>query len=53
MATAEGRIAQFVRSEFKRRPSEDWHAQMSYLMGDFFREVPSAGTAADGELRTG
>lgn len=52
MATAEGRIAQFVRSEFKRRPSEDWQTQMSYLMEDFFREVPSAGNSG-GALRTG
>lgn len=41
---AEGRIAQFVRSEFKRSPSEGWEQQYSFLMGDFFREVPSAGT---------
>lgn len=41
---AEGRIAQFVRSEFKRSPSEGWEQQYSFLMGDFFREVPSAGS---------
>lgn len=42
MSTAEGRIAQFVRSDFSRRPGEGWPAQLSYLMDGFFREVPSA-----------
>ncbi|HLT64079.1 MAG TPA: nucleoid occlusion factor SlmA [Pseudohongiella sp.] len=31
LATAEGRLAQFVRSEFKRRPTENWDEQWSYL----------------------
>jgi TetR/AcrR family transcriptional regulator len=39
---AEGRIAQFVRSEFKRSPSEGWNQQYQFLMEGFFREVPSA-----------
>ncbi|EAQ97654.1 nucleoid occlusion factor SlmA [Congregibacter litoralis] len=43
---AEGRISQFVRSEFKRSPSEGWEQQYGFLMGDFFREVPSAGSVA-------
>ena len=31
LATAEGRLAQFVRSEFKRLPTENWEEQWSYL----------------------
>ncbi|CAN0604222.1 unnamed protein product [Ectocarpus sp. 12 AP-2014] len=41
-ACAEGRIAQFVRSEFKRSPSEGWDQQYRFMMDGFFREVPSA-----------
>lgn len=44
LSCAEGRIAQFVRSEFKRVPSTDWEQQYQYLMLGFFREVPSSGT---------
>lgn len=38
MATAEGRIAQFVRSEFKRLPTENWPVQWPVLMHGFARE---------------
>ncbi len=38
MATAEGRIAQFVRSEFKRSPTENWPAQWPVLIHGFARE---------------
>lgn len=38
MATAEGRIAQFVRSEFKRSPTENWPAQWPILIHGFTRE---------------
>jgi TetR/AcrR family transcriptional regulator len=31
LATAEGRLMQFVRSEFKRLPTEHWEEQWSYL----------------------
>ena len=31
MASAEGRLMQFVRSEFKRRPTEHWDEQWHYL----------------------
>ncbi|MDO8907371.1 MAG: nucleoid occlusion factor SlmA [Pseudohongiella sp.] len=31
LATAEGRLMQFVRSEFKRLPTENWEEQWSYL----------------------
>lgn len=48
LSCAEGRIAQFVRSEFKRKPSEDWDQQYAFLSSGFFREVPSAGTASPG-----
>ncbi|WP_299981294.1 nucleoid occlusion factor SlmA [uncultured Pseudoteredinibacter sp.] len=37
MATAEGRIAQFVRSEFKRSPTENWQDQWMVLTQGFFR----------------
>lgn len=39
MATAEGRIAQFVRSDFKRRPTELWDDQWPLLVNGFFREA--------------
>lgn len=39
IATAEGRIAQFVRSEFKRSPTEHWDEQWPVLVSDFFREA--------------
>lgn len=42
ISAAEGRIAQFVRSEFKRNPTEGWDQQFTYLIDGFFREVPSA-----------
>ncbi len=38
MASAEGRIAQYVRSEFKRRPTEYWDDQWPTLISGFFRE---------------
>lgn len=38
MATAEGRIAQFVRSEFKRSPTENWQDQWQVLTQGFFRQ---------------
>ena len=39
LATAEGRISQFVRSEFKRKPTENWQEQWSVLMTGFFKET--------------
>lgn len=44
-ALAEGRIAQFVRSEFKRSPIQGWERQFDFLAQGFFREVPSAEAA--------
>ena len=37
LAAAEGRIRQFVRSEFKRRPTEYWPEQWSRLAQGLFR----------------
>ena len=41
MATAEGRISQFVRSGFQRTPTTDWGQQWEQLMNGFFREAIS------------
>lgn len=37
LATAEGRMSQYVRSEFRRRPTEYWNEQWRVLIGAFFR----------------
>ena len=37
MATVEGRIGQFVRSGFRRRPTEFWQDQWPVLMEGFFK----------------
>ena len=39
LASAEGRIGQYVRSEFKRRPTEYWDEQWQLLTAQFFRPV--------------
>jgi len=39
MVSAEGRISQYVRSGFKRSPTEDWKSQWDLLITGFFREV--------------
>jgi TetR/AcrR family transcriptional regulator len=41
LALAEGRISQFVRSGFSRRPTEQWQEQWSVAMSGFFREAQS------------
>ena len=41
IATAEGRISQYVRSGFKRSPTEDWKQQWELLMTGFFKEAVS------------
>jgi TetR/AcrR family transcriptional regulator len=38
LALAEGRIAQYVRSEFKRLPTTHWPEQLSIMMTSFFHE---------------
>lgn len=40
LATAEGRISQFVRSEFKRKPTDNWHDQWAILISGFFQGTP-------------
>ena len=42
LAAAEGRISQFVRSEFKRSPLAGWSEQWAVLTADFMRDVPTA-----------
>ena len=42
LATAEGRISQFVRSEFKRSPTDMWNEQWDLLTQGFFRKTMSA-----------
>ena len=37
LATAEGRIRQFVRTEFRRRPTEQWQDQWSSMAAGIFR----------------
>lgn len=39
LALAEGRIAQYVRSGFKRAPTENWSYQWSLVMAGFFKET--------------
>ena len=41
LATAEGRISQFVRSGFRRAPTTDWPEQWEQLIQGFFREAVS------------
>lgn len=42
MATAEGRIGQFVRSNFRHLPTQDWPVQCSYLLDHLFRPAVAA-----------
>lgn len=39
MATAEGRISQYVRSGFQRAPTVEWVKQWELLIGGFFRDA--------------
>ncbi len=51
MATAEGRIAQFVRSGFTRSPTANWQEQWDLMMDGFFRQaVPGPTTGQSGSL---
>lgn len=43
LASAEGRIAQFVRSGFKRSPIAGWDSQWAVLCEGMMREVPRGG----------
>ena len=40
LATAEGRIAQFVRSGFKRSPTQGWDQQWELLTANLMRTLP-------------
>lgn len=42
LAAAEGRISQFVRSEFRRPPTEFWSDQWPVMVEGFFRPAYSA-----------
>lgn len=42
LASTEGRIIQFVRSEFKRSPTQNWHDQWAVLMEGFFIKTMAA-----------
>jgi TetR/AcrR family transcriptional regulator len=46
LATAEGRISQFVRSGFRRAPTTDWPEQWEQLILGFFRDAVSQGNPA-------
>jgi TetR/AcrR family transcriptional regulator len=39
LALVEGHISQFVRSGFRRKPTESWAAQWSFLSVQLFREL--------------
>lgn len=41
LAAAEGRISQFVRSEFKRSPIQGWDKQWALLASNLMRPVPA------------
>lgn len=42
LSAAEGRISQFVRSEFKRSPTQDWQEQWALMTNGFFRKTMSS-----------
>jgi len=42
LASAEGRLMQFVRSEFKRSPTEGWDEQWLYLQQNMLRPYSEA-----------
>lgn len=41
LATAEGRICQYVRSGFKRKPTDNWNDQWGCLAGTLFVQQPA------------
>ena len=43
LSCAEGRISQYVRSEFKRSPVAEWPEQWTILTSGFFRKTMQAG----------
>ena len=42
LATTEGKLAQFVRSDFRNNPSETWEEQWSLLVSSIKKPVPGA-----------
>ena len=44
LASCEGRLAQFVRSEFKASPLEHWDLQWEYLQQNLFLPFPAEGS---------
>jgi TetR/AcrR family transcriptional regulator len=46
LAAAEGRICQFVRSEFQRKPTENWQDQWLLMMNGFFRQATVQSTTS-------
>lgn len=46
MAAAEGRISQYVRSEFKRSPSENWQDQWPVLIEGLFQPTATSTNSA-------
>jgi len=50
MAAAEGRICQYVRSGFRRAPTEDWKQQWDLLMQGFFKEALSQPVAGQDDF---
>lgn len=53
LSCAEGRIHQFVRSEFRRLPSENWADQWPVLMEGFFRKTMVVAATYDGNIKAG
>lgn len=47
LSSAEGRICQYVRSEFKRRPTEYWDEQWQLLTQQFFKPVHNNASSAE------
>lgn len=46
LASAEGRLIQFVRSEFKQSPLENWETQWEFLSKNLLTPYTAPGTAA-------
>ena len=46
LAAAEGRLVQFVRSEFKRLPTEDWPEQWDYLQQNLLQPFQEGAEAS-------
>jgi TetR/AcrR family transcriptional regulator len=49
LATAEGKISQYVRSNFQRSPLDGWPEQWQQVMTGFFRPALANGTESPGQ----